>query len=1078
MHTLTHSWRPGAGNLRRGPQGLLLSTDGGINRTVYGPGAFAGQTARRLAGYLWAGLAALALVLLTLVPAAAQTYSITTRAGNGTAGFSGDGAAATSAQLNGPQNVAVDGSGNVFIADATNQRVRKVNAATGVVTTVAGTGSVGFSGDGGPATSAQLNFPTGVAVDGSGNLFIVDRINNRIRRVSAATGVVTTVAGTGSVGFSGDGGPATSAQLNFPTGVAVDGSGNLFIVDRINNRIRRVSAATGVITTVAGNGTSGFSGDGGPATSAQFNAPFGMAVDGSGNLFITDAINHRIRKVSGATGIITTVAGNGSAGFSGDGMAATSARLNLPQGVAVDGSGNLFIADGGNRCIRKVSAATGVITTVAGTGGTGGFSGDGGPATSARLGSSYGVAVDGSGNLFIADRNNNRIRRVSAATGIITTVAGTGTAGFGGDGGPATSAQFNDPRGVAVHSSGNLFITDTGNNRIRQLTPVVVPTLTSLSPSSGPVGTSVTLTGTGFTSGSTVRFNGTAATSVTFTSATSLRATVPTGATTGNVTVTTPGGTSNGRSFTVTLPVVPTLTGLNPSSGPVGTSVTLTGTGFTSGSTVRFNGTAATSVTFTSSTSLRATVPFGATTGNVTVTTPDGTSNGRSFTVTVIPDYTYTISTFAGTGGRSGFSGDGGPATSARLNYLTGVAVDGNGNVFIADNNNYRVRKVNAATGVITTVAGNGTFGFSGDGGPGASARISRPEGIAVDGSGNLYIADFGNNCIRKVSAATGVITTVAGNGTFISGFSGDGGPATSAQLDAPEGVAVDASGNLYIVDSNNYRIRKVSAATGIITTVAGNGTDGYGGDGGPATSARFDNPVEVAVDGSGNLYIGDNRNHRIRKVSAATGIITTVAGSGPAGPGPGGFSGDGGPATSARLNYPDGMAIDGSGNIFIADQGNHRIRRVNAATGIITTVAGNGINVFGGDGGPATSGQLANPGGVALGISGKIFISDMYNHCVRLLTPANVTPTLPALAAATVQLYPNPTRGAVTVLLPAGAGQVQAELCNALGQPVRRQAAAMGAPFTVETAGLAPGVYTLRLQAGTTTLAKRLVVQ
>jgi len=361
----------------------------------------------------------------------------------------------------------------------------QASAQVGIISTVAGSassgsGTGGFSGDGGPATSASLWNPAGIAVDASGNLFIADTGNSRIRKVSAG-GIVTTVAGNGSYGFSGDGGPAISASLWSPAGIAVDASGNLFIADTYNNRVRKVSAS-GIITTVAGSGIPltagnvGFSGDGGPAISARLNSPYGVAVDASGNLFIADTYNNRIRKVS-TTGMITTVAGSGgfggynSGGYAGDGGPAASALLNQPYGVAVDTSGNLFIADNLNCRIRKVSAS-GMISTVAG-GLTYGFSGDGGPAASALLRPPWGVAVDVSGNLFIADTLNYRIRKVSAS-GIIATVAGTGGVGsdgggFSGDGGPATSALLFDPSGVAVDASGNLFIADSFNNRIREV---------------------------------------------------------------------------------------------------------------------------------------------------------------------------------------------------------------------------------------------------------------------------------------------------------------------------------------------------------------------------------------------------------------------------------------------------------------------------------------------------------------------------------------------------------------------------------------------------------------------------------
>jgi sugar lactone lactonase YvrE len=353
-----------------------------------------------------------------------------------------------------------------------------------IITTVAGTGTAGFNGDNQAATSAQLNFPRGVAVDASGSLFIADNGNHRVRKVAAGTNIITTVAGTGTFGFNGDNQAATSAQLTNPFGLAVDASGNLFIADSGNARIRKVAAGTGIITTVAGTGTAGFNGDNQAATSALLNTPTGLALDPSGNLFIADRFNHRIRKVAAGTGIITTVAGTGTDGFGGDGGPAGSAQLNNPVGLALDPSGNLFIGDSFNHRIRRVAAGTGIITTVAGTG-TGGFGGDGGPAGSARLANPFGPAVDASGSLFIADEANRRVRKVAAGTGIITTVAGTGAAGFAGDGGPATSAQLNPPAGVALDPSGNLFIADTINQRIRKVqagtgpTPTPAPTPTA-----------------------------------------------------------------------------------------------------------------------------------------------------------------------------------------------------------------------------------------------------------------------------------------------------------------------------------------------------------------------------------------------------------------------------------------------------------------------------------------------------------------------------------------------------------------------------------------------------------------------
>jgi uncharacterized protein (TIGR03437 family) len=341
------------------------------------------------------------VLLLGAAPVCGQGI-ITTVAGSGTAGGSGDGGPATSASL-GPWGVAVDAAGNLYIADYSNSRIRKVSP-SGIISTAAGNGTRGFSGDGGPATGASLNQPSGVAVDAAGNLYIADYYNYRVRKVSSS-GIISTVAGNGIKGFSGDGGTATSATLREPEALAVDAAGNLYIADSTNQRIRKVSPS-GIISTVAGTGTWAFSADGGPATSASLSFVEGVAVDAAGNLYIDDSDNGRIRKVS-PSGIISTVAGTGTWGFSGDGGPATSASLNDPWGVAVDAAGNLYIADARNGRIRKVSPS-GIIGTVAGGGSA---LGDGGAATSASLKHPIAVAVDAAGNVYIAD--DNRIRKVT-----------------------------------------------------------------------------------------------------------------------------------------------------------------------------------------------------------------------------------------------------------------------------------------------------------------------------------------------------------------------------------------------------------------------------------------------------------------------------------------------------------------------------------------------------------------------------------------------------------------------------------------------------------------------------------------
>lgn len=329
------------------------------------------------------------------------------------------------------------------------------------ISTFAGDGTAGFAGDGNQAASAELNDPRAVAVDSKGNLYILDYLNYRVREVTAL-GTISTVAGTGTNGSTGDGGAATSAEIRGGLGIAVDSSGNLYIPD--GSVVRKVSQS-GLITTVAGNGTFGYTGDGGSALGATLEGPLGVAVDSSGNLYIADSSANVVRKVD-TSGIITTVAGSSNGGFGGDGGLATSAQLSQPNAVAVDSNGNLYIADSGNNRIRKVNTS-GVISTVAGNG-KAGYSGDGGPATSAELNDPTGIAIDTSGTLYIADFKNNRIRVVDSS-GNIATYAGSGTYGFKGDGGSAPAAELAYPGSVAVDSSGNLYIADRGNERVREV---------------------------------------------------------------------------------------------------------------------------------------------------------------------------------------------------------------------------------------------------------------------------------------------------------------------------------------------------------------------------------------------------------------------------------------------------------------------------------------------------------------------------------------------------------------------------------------------------------------------------------
>lgn len=359
-----------------------------------------------------------------MITVALNAQIINTVIGNGNNGFAGDGGLATAATLNQPVAICIDVNGNIYFSDYSNQRIRKVTT-SGIITTVAGNGNAGYSGDGGPATAASINKPIGITVDAAGNLFIADSYNDRIRKVNTS-GIITTVAGIGSPGFTGDGGAATAAKLYEPTGVCVDDMGNIFIADNNNNRIRKVNTS-GIISTVAGNGTAGFAGDGGSATSAQLHYPFEVFAGANNSLFIADYSNNRIRKID-ASGIITTVAGNGTGGFAGDGALATNAEIYLPQGVTTDAAGNIYIADFFNHRIRKVDNA-GIIHTLAGTN-TGGYNGDGILATTAQLYYPTGVRTDAAGNVYIADSFNDRIRKIATVTGIAEATNNTAMAVF------------------------------------------------------------------------------------------------------------------------------------------------------------------------------------------------------------------------------------------------------------------------------------------------------------------------------------------------------------------------------------------------------------------------------------------------------------------------------------------------------------------------------------------------------------------------------------------------------------------------------------------------------------------------
>jgi sugar lactone lactonase YvrE len=978
------------------------------------------------------------------------TGLLMTVAGGGT-NNPGDGQAATSAALRaGP--LAVDAAGNLLISDASHGSIRKVDT-SGVIHTVAGGGTGTPSTTPAPASSVYLNRPGEIAIAPNGSdFYIADTYNGLVEKVTLASSPTIAVVAGGGQRYPGDGGPATSAKLYAPSGVAIDGSGSLYISDSSGARLYRVDSS-GIITTVAvfggstpgglavapggqvvvsgapghlsaltpaglvpiaGTGSGTSSGDGGPAYLAGI-WPNAFAIDGSGDLFVADGSNKRVRRIQafaapsaptsvsavasthsakvqwaaptttgglpiaqytvrsyqGATpgpsvnvsGATTAIVGGLAANVpytftvsafngwvSGPASAASSAVTptvlttggdiltyagsigrgpavslgQYPYSLALAGT-HLYVGDLANPLIRDVDLSSAQEGVLAGNDSYG-YTGDGGMAASAMINGAGAMAYCG-GQEYFADTFNYAIRKIDAS-GRITTFAGTGQFGYSGDGGPATSAQFGRVFGLACRTGGGLYVSDSDNGAVR-IIDVGGTISTWYSGFSFPTGI------TEFGSPNVVAVADSGADNAVW----ALSAQAP------RLLDGTPGVPGSGSSQ------------LNDPRGLA----------FLNGSLYiadRANSLLRVvdgqSGAITTPMMLYVNQPVGLAADNANNLLY--VANTGSFTVGRA-DVTISVVTKVAGNGTPSLSGDGGPAAQAQLGNPYAVAVDSGGDLFIADNQNAVIRKVDP-TGNITTIAGNGLAGFAGDGGPAVAAELSDPRGVAVAPNGDVYISDTGNSRVRKVDHSTGLISTI------------------DCCLNLPRAVAVDANGNVYIADTGDNAVYVYKSTSGL-APIAGTGIAGYSGDGGPATAANLNQPRGLAIDASSNVYIGDSGNNRVRRVDHATGNITTVAGNGTAG-----LAGDGRAATSAELNFPFGLAVDAAGNLYIADANNQRIRVVDIR-GNIDSVVGTcgGVAGFSGDGGPASTAHVNFPYGVAVDGFGDVFIADVNSNRVRAAT-------------------------------------------------------------------------------------------
>ncbi len=982
-----------------------------------------------------------------------------------TGSANGTGAAA---RFSGPWGVAVDAAGNAYVADSANHTLRKITPA-GVVSTLAGmAGTSGWTADGTIGIAAKFNSPKGVALDALGNLYVADTTNHRIRKIILSSGAVSTLAGSGTAGAgNAPPGPATNAQFSSPQGVAVDAAGNVYVADTGNHILRKITPA-GVVSTLAGRaGTAAYLDSPNSATSARFNAPLGVVVDADGHVYVADTGNHAIRKITPA-GEVTTLAGYGTRSGFADGTG-TAAQFNTPSAVVLDATGNLYVADTGNHTLRKITSL-GVVTTVAGRTGVQGF--QPGPLPGG-LSSPQGLALTPDGDLVIS--TGNAIAQATAPTaapaepalaassstvarGASFTLTPTFSAGTGVIDQSVGSVSTGTAKPVMADWTGarTFTLTVTYTDGTTATAPVTVTPLVVSVGAITPAAATVTAgTSTAFSTTVTGGNLGTVTWSSTAGSWSGATWTAPATAQTVTITATSVDDPSKTATTTVTVIAAPVATSLvssnaTPTSGATftltptysgGTGVLDNGvscpaTGVASG-LISANWTGARTYTLTVTNALGAVatatvtvtpvppfaiesftsnldlVSFG---GSATLSwvlsgptptalTLDGASVLGSLSAAVAPRNRQTF-TLAGTSGNTdtktarvgaqgldllagnpgGYGNADGTGPTARFSSPRSVAVDADGNTYVADGSNHTIRKI-SPSGVVSTLAGLAGALGSIDG-TGTEARFNNPQGVAVDAGGNVYVADSSNHTIRKITPA-GLVSTLAGQAGAWGSTDGTSGDPTTARFKQPAAVAVDAAGNIYVADSNNHTIRQITPA-GVVSTLAGLALTS-GTTNGTGSLARFNVPYGVAVDKDGYVYVADRNNHTIRKItiSAGVGAVSTLAGQA----GTSGFTD--GTATAASFYMPSGVAVDADRNIYVVCA--NTIRKITSSD-VVSTFAG-WVGTSGSTDATGTAARFNAPSGVAVDASGYVYVADTTNNTIRKITPGGVVNTLAGLA-------------------------------------------------------------------------------